>query len=322
MNPFALSTLKQCVGFLYREELTEHDSQEKPIGTCFFVGALSRDQSGWSLYLVTARHVLRDLLRGDGEIYVRLNRQGIAAGVHYLTLPKDGWIRHPNPEVDLAVLSWWPPRASGIVLTALPLDVISSSRQYAESADMNKAWPPDEGEQVFLVGLLLIHEGAERNYPIVRMGHVALKTDEVIDLESGRSRYHIIDIQSYRGNSGAPVWAYYGDDKPHCFLGVLAAAFPSESEELLRRQPQDRIEVRKYRNYGIGAVVPGEYLVEMLIEMEKEKDKKPKPWRDRGDLLGAGEQTPFTKRDMDEALRKVSRRKSKPSESDSGSSGT
>jgi hypothetical protein len=137
-------------------------------------------------------------------------------------------------------------------------------------------------------GLLLIHEGAERNYPVVRMGRVALKTDEVIDLESGRSHYHIIDVQSYRGNSGAPVWAYYGDDKPHCFLGMLATAFLSESEELFLRQSQDRTEVRKYRNYGIGAVIPGEYLVEMLIEMEKEKDKELKPWRDRGELLSAG----------------------------------
>ena len=279
VNPFTLHSLKQCVGFLYREEfskINQSDLDKKPEGTCFFVARFTPERL--SNYLVTAKHVWKNLKATDGQMFVRLNR--INTGVLYVPLPKDGWVEYPDENVDLVVLPWLPGRElakqGGVTLMPLHIDVISSSRRLA--GELDKVWPPEECEEVFFVGLMMQHQGQERNFPVVRMGHIALNTDELIDVGSGPSCYRLIESQSYRGNSGAPVWAYYGDTKDglHCFLGILSLGFGSEAEI---------IEKNRYYNYGISAVVPGEYLTELLNHLEDEKSHRHPPDSDRGTPL-------------------------------------
>lgn len=260
MDGFTLSTVKQSVGFLYLEKFADKADEydRKPVGTSFFVA----DKDSKSAYLVTARHVYEDLMSTDRDIFVRVNKPLI--GVSYIPLPKKGWRFHEDSRIDLAILRWYPSvaakrAAAGTTIAALPLDGISHAREYAYAIDKN--WPPDEAEEVFFVGLLLVHQGNEHNFPVVRMGHVALNSDEPIDLGHGPSHYRLIESQSYKGNSGAPVWAYFNQER-HCFLGVLSRSFPAESEVV----GPDR-----YLNYGISAVVPGEYLVELLDQMKEER---------------------------------------------------
>jgi hypothetical protein len=203
VDAYLRSFVKQCVAFLYNEEVNRKgDLVKRPIGTCFFAGHATPDRK--SIYLVTAKHVYKDLLAGDGGIYARVNVA--AGGVHYFRLPRDGWTEHPNKEVDLAVLPWFPhieksqllegsevdpdpqfitqglpttmlqgrplPKSVEGTIFTLPLAVILLAPKYA--AEWEKAWPPEEGEQVFFVGLMLHHQGTERNYPAFRMGHIAL----------------------------------------------------------------------------------------------------------------------------------------------------
>lgn len=260
MDGFTLNTVKQCVGFLYLERFAERGAEydKKPVGTCFFVAG----KASKSAYLVTARHVHEDLMSTDRDIFVRVNKPLI--GVSYVPLPKEGWRFHDDSRIDVAALRWYPSVAAmkvaaGTTIAALPLDVISHARDYAYAIDKN--WPPDEAEEVFLVGLLLVHQGDEHNFPVVRMGHVALNSDEPIDLGRGPSHYRLIESQSYKGNSGAPVWAYFNRER-HCFLGILSRSFPAESEV---------VGADRYLNYGISAVVPGEYVVELLNLMEEER---------------------------------------------------
>ena len=264
VDPYTLAALKQCVAFLYNEELEGERLKKNPVGTCFFVAV--PNNVGHSLYLITAKHVRQSMSQGDGSIYVRLNKTGIAAGVKYVRLPEEGWIEHPNSEVDLALLPWFPQKdLRGITLFALPLDVLAKARDHAGKLD--KPWPPEECEEVFFIGLMLQYQGDERNFPIVRMGHIALNTDEPIDAKTGRSRYRVIESQGYRGNSGSPAWVYYGDGKPYCFLGMLTTMFRSEHEIVGKDT---------YYTFGIGLVVPGEFLVEML-NMEEIKKKENGP---------------------------------------------
>ena len=269
MEPYLLAVAKQCVAFLYREEVDGDALKKKAIGTCFFAGRATEERK--SVYLVTAKHVYKELIQGDGQIYVRLNVSGPAGGVDYIPLPTEGWVTHADDEVDLIVLPWFPfiqnarvsRDVSGTIMS-LPIEVIASAPRYA--AEIDKPWPPDECEQVFFVGLLLQHEGTERNYPVFRMGHIALNTDELIDFEVGRSRYRLIESQCYKGNSGAPVWVYYeepGQRTRWVFLGVLTLGFRSEP---------DLFHGQNTFSFGISAVVPGEYLVEVLTGLEREPD--------------------------------------------------
>lgn len=76
VDPFLLSSVKQCVGFLYNERLEKGALVKKPRGTCFFAGRGTPDRK--SVYLVTAKHVYEDLLDGDGSIYgLLLQHQGV-----------------------------------------------------------------------------------------------------------------------------------------------------------------------------------------------------------------------------------------------------
>lgn len=205
VDPANLHNAKLSVGFLYAEELNAKGVLvPKPVGTSFVVGQV---RPTVALYLVTAKHVYNDLLGSHGRMFVRLNRMG--PGVEYLELPEEGWLPHPDPNVDLIVIPWLPvlktsstkPSAT-VQALALSLDEGDASREYA--ASIGKPWPPEEGEQVFFVGLMLQHQGEERNLPIVRMGHIALNTDELIDLKGGRSQYRIIESQAYKETAERP----------------------------------------------------------------------------------------------------------------------
>jgi len=304
-----ISVTKQCVAFLYGERMGDSGLEKVPVGTCFFAGRATDERK--SVYLVTARHVYDQLIGGDsesGRIFVRLNVEQPSLGVEYVPLPTEGWIPHPDDQVDLMVLPWFPfiqnvdaeRNVSGTIMS-IPLDVMANARRIASEID--KPWPPEEGEEVFFVGLLLIHEGKGRNFPVFRRGHVALNSDEVMDLTKGKSHYRLIEATCYDGNSGAPVWAYYepaGRRPRWIFLGVLTLGFKSEP---------DQVGGKKTFSYGISAVVPGDYLVEMLMALEEEKANEPKKGRDRGTPLSVGDSEPaeLTKEAMESALRKVSR---------------
>lgn len=256
MKPETFLDAKKAVGFLYCEELDAKGALiKKPIGTGFIASA--EGPAVLSAYLVTAKHVYNDLLGGNGGIFFRVNRR--QSGVRYIPLPEEGWIPHLDPNVDLTILPMLPillslaGKLEGMETHTISIEQIGAVQAYASS--LGKPWPPQEMEEVFFAGLMLQHQGEERNFPVARTGRIALNTDELINLKPGRSRYRLIECQSYRGNSGAPVWVHYRDDASPCFLGVLAVAFPSESE---------LVEGVPYLNTGISAVVPGEYLAEML----------------------------------------------------------
>ena len=287
MDEFTLAAYRQAVGFFYEERLAERGEgmERRPVGTGFFISVIGDDQKVRSIYLATARHVVQILKGSEGDTFVRVNKN--TSGVEYLPIPEDRWREHPEPEVDLAVLPWSWPRVQNIAIAALPLENLTQRRASHIAGEREKPWPPNEGEQTVLMGLMLSYQGEERNLPIVRVGHVALNSDEPMDFEGGLSNYRIIESQAYKGNSGAPVWVRYTGEvldvlapvradkreykykETFAFLGVLSKAFPSESEMDWREGVP-----KHYWNYGIGAVVPGEFLVEQINELEAEKDQE------------------------------------------------
>jgi hypothetical protein len=276
------------VGFLVVDLPVGKGVRKYEIGTCFFVTVENAARNIGFGYLVTARHVLEGL---DGkQMYVRLNKYTIEhgkPGVKYLPLSND-WHFHPDDSVDLAVLPW-APRGDNYTCCSMSFDDIVTTPQFM--TEHGGAWPPPPGEPVLYVGLLTQHAGVDRNFPIVRRGHLALVTNEKINGKYGLSDYHLIELQAYPGHSGGPVWvaiptvtAATGQVSVTAFLlGTLVAGFPERQEVVVtprtrRKAPQ----VAEYYNLGISLVTPVEKLKDILLSplfQEKRQKDEPRPLR-------------------------------------------
>jgi hypothetical protein len=209
------------------------------------------------------------------------------------------------------------------------IDIIADYPNYL-AARRDCPWPPYEGEDVVFVGMLLQVPGQQLNLPIVRKGTVGIVTEERIKHPRyGMGNYHVINLQTYPGNSGGPVWVHYdrADDGTgnHSlyYLGIVAVGF-AEIEEM-RKLPNTDADY--YVNLGVSLVTPIERILEIMNDPKEAA---------RRESFGQNEALPpivlsaleddvnesgFSKEDMEEALRKVSRR-STSSQSDEASSGT
>lgn len=253
-----------------------------PVGTGFLL-TTSNFQGQRFDYLVTAKHVLEQLDKRAGKAFLRMNvgdrsdalRPG--EGIVYLKLEKSGWLFHEDPTVDAVVAPLdkvllgeeilWPNPQGAQLMVTFHLDrlgdILETAALLATKPDC--PWPPFEGEDVIFIGLMVHFQGQATNLPVVRKGSVALVTDEPIKGPYGYSNYHVINAQSYPGNSGAPVWVYYAraDDGTglHSFyyLGLLSQAYP-ELEEL-REMPSTP---HGYYNLGVSLVTPIEKVVEII----------------------------------------------------------
>ena len=303
----------ECVAFLYASLPGDDESEAQPIGTCFFMEARSPDQTRQFIYLVTAKHVLHELMRTGGHWFVRLNigkprkRGELRAkgqGVRFETLPNVGWLTHPDDAIDLAVLPWRPPQASGTSFTTIQMEAVEAIPGLL--AFQKLPWPPGEGEDVLFVGMMIQFQGEHRNLPIVRRGSVALTTDEPIKGAYGFSNYYVIEAQAYQGNSGGPVWS---TESGILFpLGVLVFSYP-DVEEL--RKMKDVPEA--YYNLGISLVTPMERVVEIVDSQgeQKRRGTDSDPAR-KGVALSGGDDSgiqTLTREDFERALKKIGRPK-------------
>ena len=112
---------------------------------------------------------------------------------------------HGDPSVDIAVIPFLPDQKK-FDFKVLPEDLITTK-------DVYKSLKIREGSDIFFTGLFTPYPGAEKNYPVVRFGRVALVTDEKIEWKGKRMHLYLIEAGSYGGNSGAPVFFYLGSDR-------------------------------------------------------------------------------------------------------------
>ena len=66
------------------------------------------------------------------------------------------------------------------------------------------------GDDVFMIGLYVDHEGRERNNPLARFGNVSMIANANSPVSHNGKSYerHIIDLHSRSGFSGSPVFVY------------------------------------------------------------------------------------------------------------------
>ncbi|MCZ7627379.1 MAG: serine protease [Candidatus Methylomirabilis sp.] len=246
-----------------------------PKATVFFVCVPFEE--GAFIYAVTARHVI-DSARPYDRFYVRVNTKDGA--FEDVETQASGWFCHPT--TDVAAIPVNLPQKNYDLLP-LPCSMLLTTEIVAKRK-------VGVGDDVIAVGLYSKYFGVTRNQPIVRFGHVALMPDEQIPLklypgESGQpvlGDAYLLELQSWGGQSGSPVFVYYPADRELNRLKVRGAG-----PELLGliHGHHDLDKKVKFTgdfpgtakvplNAGIAILIPSQKINELLMGDELLEDRK------------------------------------------------
>jgi len=259
--------IKQAVVFVY---VTGPNGVRIPNGTGFLVGVKDTTQADrtWG-YLITAGHVLRSNPTGPllPEVWIRLNRR--EGGVDFIRLelreesPRRNVFFHADSAVDLVAVPFLPSQ-SEYEFKLLPEDMLTAQDELAK---LNIR----EGTEVFFLGLLVQFTGEQRNQPVVRFGRMALVTEEPVEFAGLRRHVYLLEVASFGGNSGAPVFFSLGADRqPGAIIvgdplielaGIMMGTFLDlQPIGFVNTAPQPVSRA----NLGIAAVTPAYRLIELL----------------------------------------------------------
>ncbi len=286
----AIEQLKKCVAFVYGTAHVKDPSGrtyllEGTLGTAFFVYYPDpRGGEGYAFtYIVTAKHVLRDEPEGQylAKIRVRVNnREG--TGVSFATIPvtdekgKLTWFDDKDdPNADVAVLSARPEVAQ-VNFRSIPISMFAD-------ADFVKKERVQEGDQVYLFGLMPQFTGENHNYPVVRHGYVALMSDEPISLRPNvKENVYALELGSWPGQSGSPVFLnlgglrsegrmFMGDS--YSLMGMMLGSFQNERPFEIVTAPTNSVFLGDTSNVGISFVLPAAEILKVLNSKEAQQER-------------------------------------------------
>ena len=272
-----LQEIKKSVSFIFIPEGTD---KFKPNGTGFFVGVKHTDnESVFSVYFVTAKHVLKDK---DGnylpEIVLRLNKKEGDSQLIKFALKDIKIFEHSDKDVDIALFDCLPDQ-NVYDFKFIPDNLIASK----EIITTNEI---AEGDEVFFAGLFTSHIGQKKNQPIIRFGKVALISDEKIEWKEKDKPAKFMDLlllecQSFGGNSGSPVFYQLNPLRkpgqismggPIVFLaGIMSGSFLNQNQIQITDTVANLVSLQ---NVGIAAVTPADKLHEILFSEEMIKSRE------------------------------------------------
>src|SRR5918996_4033961 len=214
------------------------------IGTGFLYQFFSSNKTGFPA-LVTNRHVLENAM----SVTLEFNPTGEDNNVDFngrklvfkVTEFQNGWYKHPNPNIDLAV----------IPMSAIINRISESGVHPFITFFRRKNFPkPEEWnglsalEPIIMVGYLNGIWDSFNNLPVLRRGMTA--THPKIDFE-GRPEF-LIDSAVYTGSSGSPVFLFeykdimlgrdlnLGKDKPR-LVGILYGCYLHQQAGYMKSIP-------------------------------------------------------------------------------------
>jgi hypothetical protein len=236
-------------------------------GTGFFYGVPANNDPDpakrlYSVFMVTAKHVVRDHPKELGDLRIRVNPTASSSPVKELPLPSDNWFFHPNLDIDVAIIDvdLGELRKQGYQSTFFPGDLAAADKKKLRSDGVAN------GDGIFVLGFPMNLAGAQRNYVIVRQGAIARIT-EMLD---NASSTFMIDALVFPGNSGGPVvlkpeaMAIAGTQSHAAaqLIGMVASYRPYSEVAVSQQTHQPRVLFQE--NSGLAEVLPIDYVDETI----------------------------------------------------------
>ena len=244
-------------------------------GSGFWVGMVSEHiPEFWWLYAVSNQHVVHR----HGASVIRANKKG--GGIQIIDADPTEWTEHPDGH-DIAIF----PVSKHF--TGMDVAIVRPG-MFVTKHDVNIELV-GVGDEVYMIGRFISHEGKTRNTPSARFGNISMLPGEPIyvdDMTPPQESF-AVELRSMCGYSGSPVFVTgevnrrYSKSvgKPDALLGVHWGHIldPLEVEtHIIKRVAQsalapDEEEVdRVFANTGMNGVVPAWRLME-LLDMPKFK---------------------------------------------------
>lgn len=254
--------VRECAVYLYANEAdAESGTQTGGSGFLVIIPVPGYEEEASTFYAVTNAHVV-----GNGFTCVRLNT--LDGGHASVTLQAEDWVLHPDGD-DLAIAEIDLPRDSRIK-AILP-------DSFIDGHDLTMF---GVGQDVYMIGRYVSHEGRQKNLPTARFGNIAQLPYERVRTVSGlEQQAFLVDMRSRAGYSGAPVFVYRIrpdlDTDPESWvsgfeqrlLGIDSGHLPAMRRVLSKdqRTPVDP-ELWTAQNSGMATVIPAWRLTELLFD--------------------------------------------------------
>jgi len=287
-----------CVVYLYPSEFDAYQGK-KIGGTGFVVGVPSlANPKEHHLYIVTNKHVALGLEDEDACPFVRINMRETGTEGHNPLFPhriKAGKQDVKTMDVLPLTVKDWTPHPAGDDLAVCPVGLSREHYSYTYiSTDMfldegkMRSWYIGPGDDIYMVGRFINHEGQQKNSPTVRYGVISmLPGDPIKHPDDHMQESFLIEMKSQSGYSGSPVFVYGDKDRfrnehnmsMHLLLGVDWGQLLGRPEPVLTREPDLGTGEWKYKptnqfftRYptGMAKVVPAWRLLG-LLNMDKFK---------------------------------------------------
>jgi hypothetical protein len=182
-----------CVLYLYASE-PDAEQGTRTGGSGFIVGVPATDLPGvWFMYAVTNRHVVE-----HGNTVLRMKTIDNQNSI--MSTDERAWVSHPSGD-DIAVCF---------------IDFDRTKHKYSWASpdmfmtdELVKSYNIGPGDEAFIVGRFINHEGKQQNLPTVRFGCLAQMPVEPIRQEDGfEQESFLVEARSIGGYSGSPVFLY------------------------------------------------------------------------------------------------------------------
>jgi hypothetical protein len=228
-------------------------------GSGFLIGVTDGSRSGTQIYAVTNRHVAEKCKT------IRLNR---IDDVKAVIEPKV-WLDHPDGKTDLSIA---------------PLSV-EDLRIYRWQIFMPRMHFVDKtrlvdceigvGDDCYMVGRFINHDGIQRNLPTARFGAIAQMPGEEIWTEWGiQQEAYLVEMRSISGFSGSPVIVRIPAPRrakskrihePHLLLGIDCGHSTDKETAIYQHGEIEPVDDYKIEiNTGLAIVIPAWKLQEIV----------------------------------------------------------
>lgn len=235
--------------------------------TSFLIGFLVQNsddpaQRLYRTFLVTNRHVFDK----RQKVWLRLNTNDgkIKTFEQDLHFPNGDaqWLAHPDPEIDLALLSVSPTvlKQNNIQPFFISEEMFGYIEKFEDVGIM-------VGDEAYVIGFPMGIAGEEQNYPCVKAALISRIDNEIIKAKKA----FIVDSSIFPGNSGGPVilkptiTSLSGTKavgQPY-LLGVISAYLPyADTLYTHQTNPPTAVSITR-ENSGLSFCVPMDFVKEI-----------------------------------------------------------